>query len=333
MDRVDYQSLVIQDIINLEKKAELNLRPWYQRRSVWNTPQQSYLINTLFEKKPLPSLYIRHSLDLQKGISIKEVVDGQQRTQAIIDYCSNIFAARHPNHHNLIKFNDLSKVEKQELLLTAIPVGYLLGATDADVIDIFARINSNSKTLNVQEKRNALYSGEFKQFCVKQSVLRTELWKEYKIFSGNDIARMNEVQFISDLIINLKEGLVDFSQSKITNYYKNNDIDFPEMQSIDKRMDNIFDTIISLNPDTLKQTIFNRQPIFFSLLVAIDKLLNASVKKIEKGLLEIDSRFNSDKPVNDREIEDVKFYNACSASTQRLSNRKIRDSYILKYIS
>ncbi|BAU55584.1 DUF262 domain-containing protein [Mucilaginibacter gotjawali] len=333
MDRVDYQSLVIQDIINLANKGELNLTPWYQRRSVWNKPQQSYLVNTLFEKKPLPSIYIRHSLDLQKGISIKEVVDGQQRTNAIIAYCNNEYSARHPNHKKLIKFSELTKTEKQDLLLTSIPVGYLLGATDSDVIDIFARINSVSKTLNVQEKRNAVYSGEFKQFCVKESVLRTDLWKEYKIFSGNDVARMNEVQFISDLIINLIEGLTDFSQPKIDKYYKDNDENFAEMENVDKRLTNIFDTIVSLNPDAIKQTIFSRQPIFFSLIIAIDKLPKISISKIEKGIMEIDNRYNSDKPLTERTKEDANFYNACSASTQRLNNRTIRDNYIYNYIS
>lgn len=333
MDRVDYQSLVIQDIINLANKGELNLTPWYQRRSVWNKPQQSYLVNTLFEKKPLPAIYIRHSLDLQKGISIKEVVDGQQRTNAIISYCNNDYSARHPHYKKLMKFSDLKGVEKQDLLLTSIPVGYLLGATDSDVIDIFARINSVSKTLNTQEKRNAIYSGEFKQFCVKESVSRTDFWKEYKIFTGNEIARMNEVQFMSDVIINLLEGLTDFNQNKINKYYKNNDENFSEMENIDKKLDNIFDTIVSLNPDSIKQTIFSRQPIFFSLIIAIDKLPKISIKKIEKGITEIDNRFNSDKPLTERSKEDANFYNACSASTQRLNNRTIRDKYIYNYLS
>lgn len=333
MDRVEYQSLVIQDIISLETKQELNLTPWYQRRSVWTKSQQSYLINTLFEKKPIPSIYIRHSLDLDKGISVKEVVDGQQRTQAIIGYCKDEFTARHPSHKKLIKFSELNKIEKQDLLLTAIPVGYLLGATDSDVIDIFARINSVSKTLNVQEKRNAQYSGEFKQFCVTQSVIRTEFWKEYKIFSGNDIARMGEVQFVSDLIVNFLEGLTDFSQPKIDAYYKNNEDDFSQIENIRKRIDKVFDILVSLNPDAIKQTIFNRQPIFFSLTIAIDQLTSPSVKKIEKGLIEIDNRYNTDKPLADRPKDDVSFYNACSASTQRLNNRRIRDTYITNFIS
>ena len=33
MERVDYDSLIVQDLINWKKHDELNLEPWYQRRS------------------------------------------------------------------------------------------------------------------------------------------------------------------------------------------------------------------------------------------------------------------------------------------------------------
>lgn len=332
MDRVEYQSMVIQDIINLEEKGELNTTPWYQRRSVWNSGQKSYLINTIFEKKPIPALYIRHSLDFDKGISIKEVVDGQQRTRAIISFCKNEFSSRHPEFTKLIKFNDLNKNQKQNFLLTAIPVGFLLGATDADVIDIFARINSVSKTLNAQEKRNAQFSGEFKQFCVTQSVKRTEFWKDYGVFTGNDIARMNEVQFISDVIINLKDGLSAYSASKVTKYYKDFDENFDNIDDLNNRLNRIFDICVSLNPNLIKQTIFNRAPIFFSLLLVIDQIKKTNISKIENGLAEIDNRFNSDIPLSDRNKEDINFYNACSATTQSLTNRETRNNYIKSFI-
>lgn len=55
MDRVDYQSLIVQDLINWYDAKELNLNPWYQRRAVWKNAQKSYLINTLLEDKPIPS--------------------------------------------------------------------------------------------------------------------------------------------------------------------------------------------------------------------------------------------------------------------------------------
>ncbi len=332
MDRVEYQSMVIQDIINLEEKRELNTTPWYQRRSVWNPGQKSYLINTIFEKKPIPALYIRHSLDLDKGISIKEVVDGQQRTRAIIGFCKNEFTARHPELNKLVKFNELNKNQKQNFLLTAIPIGFLLGATDADVIDIFARINSVAKTLNAQEKRNAHFSGEFKQFCVTQSVKRTEFWKEYGIFTGNDIARMSEVQFISDVVINLMDGLSAYSATNVTKYYKKYDESLDQMETLGKRLDAIFDICVSLNATSIKQTIFNRTPIFFSLLMVLDEIKKPNINKIEKGLAEIDNRFNSDTPISERPKEDINFYNACSATTQSLPNRKTRVGYIKSFI-
>lgn len=332
MDRVEYQSMVIQDIINLEEKGELNTTPWYQRRSVWNSGQKSYLINTIFEKKPIPALYIRHSLDLDKGISIKEVVDGQQRTRAIISFSKNEFTARHPESKKLIKFSDLNKNQKQNFLLTAIPVGFLLGATDSDVIDIFARINSVAKTLNAQEKRNAQFSGEFKQFCVYQSVKRTEFWKDYGIFTGNDIARMNEVQFISDVVVNLMDGLTAYSAAKVTKYYKDNDETLEGIDDLSKRLDRIFDTCVSLNPISIKQTIFNRAPIFFSLMLVLDEIEKPNLNKIEKGLSEIDNRFNSDIPLSERRKDDINFYNACLATTQSLPNRKTRANYIKSFI-
>ena len=86
MDRGEYQPLIIQDLVNLDRNDKLNLNPWYQRRSVWTSTQKAYLINTIFEKKPVPSLYIRHSLDLEKERSVKEVVDGQQRIRSVLEY-------------------------------------------------------------------------------------------------------------------------------------------------------------------------------------------------------------------------------------------------------
>ena len=41
-------------------------------------------------------------------------------------------------------------------------VDLLVDATDADVLDVFARINSYSLPLNEQEKRNAKFFGAFK---------------------------------------------------------------------------------------------------------------------------------------------------------------------------
>jgi hypothetical protein len=172
MDRVDYQPIIVQDLINWDKSEELNLSPWYQRRSVWTGPQKAYLVNTLFEQKPVPTLYFRHTVDLEKDKSLREVVDGQQRIRSILEYLEDGYAALHPIHQKKVKYSALTDNQKRGLRETKLSAGFLLGANESDVIEIFGRLNSVAKTLNAQEKRNALFSGEFKQFCLKQAAGR-----------------------------------------------------------------------------------------------------------------------------------------------------------------
>ena len=332
MERVDYQSLVIQDIINLEKQGELDLNPWYQRRSVWNDSQKSYLINTLFEIKPIPTIYVRHTIDLEKEKSMKEVVDGQQRIRAILGYCHNEFSSLNSEIGKRVKFENLTSVQKQRFLMTPLPIGYLQGASDADVIDIFARINSVAKSLNAQEKRNAKYSGLFKQFCVSKSTERLAFFRQYRIFSANDFSRMNEVQFMADLIINLMDGLTSYSSTKLDNYYKKYDTEFAFAEDLSIRLDKLFDYIIQIEPTVITDTIFQRPPIFFSLLMALnDNIENVKIDKVQQGLIEIDARYNIEE-VENKEVEDIDFYNAVSATTQGQTQREIRDRYIKKYI-
>ena len=328
MDRVQYESIVIQDLINLYKDQALDLSPWYQRRAVWSKTQKAYLVNTLHEQKPVPALYIRHSLDLEAGRSIKEVVDGQQRSRAIIEYYFDEFASAHPEHDRKVKYSQLRTTEQHDYLLTSIPVGYLLGATDEDVIDIFGRINSVSKSLNAQEKRNAAYSGDFKQFCLKQAASRVALWRTYDIFTANEIARMQEVQFISDLIYNLLEGLSDFASSKLDAYYAKFDEAFPEQRRIEKRLDSIFNRLVKLNPEFFRETIFTRQPLFFSLCVLLDSTPSLGPPKIKSLIEKVDERMRSPK----KSDPELAFEKSISASTQRIAQRRVRDKFLSSMI-
>ena len=272
MDRVDYESLIIQDLLNFYEDRSLNIEPWYQRRSVWTGPQKAYLINTVFERKPVPSIYIRHQIDLEQERSIKEVVDGQQRIRSIISYRNDEFAAGHPGHNGKVRYSELTNAQKRAFLLTALSVGYLIGAEDADVIEIFGRINSISKTLNPQEKRNAQYSGDFKQFSLRQATMRLPFWRSTGIFSAAQISRMQEVQFISDLAINLVEGLVDFSAPKINRYYKENDVEFPQASELNERFEHLFRKLAAVPASVFSDTVFQQQQLAFSLLVVVDRL-------------------------------------------------------------
>ena len=328
MDRVDYQSLIIQDLINDNKEKKLDLNPWYQRRSVWSKSQKAYLLNTLFERKPIPAIYVRHTIDLENERSIKEVVDGQQRSRAIIEYCAGEFAARTASGDRK-EFQSLSKHERERLLLTPLPVGYLLGASDEDVIDIFGRINSASKTLNSQEKRNSKFSGEFKQFCLNVSTSNLKFWRNTNIFSANDIARMIEVQFVADLVLNMINGISDFRPSALDNIYEENEDNFEMEEEISNRLSGILDHLFEIDSQTFRDTIFNRQPIFFSLVLALDEI-GVIPDDLKEKIYDIDSEFRAEEI----EYEELKrFRSAVASSTQRLSSRKTRHDFLVQWLS
>lgn len=332
MERVDYQKLLIQDLLNLKKRDEINLNPWYQRREVWKTPQKAYLVNTLFESKPVPTIYVRHSIDVDKGKSIQEIVDGQQRCKAIIEYTEGGFSALHPEHQKRVKFKELSPDQKQRLLLTALSVGSLLGATDEDVVEIFGRINSVSKTLNSQEKRNANYSGEFKQFCLKEAIRRLGFWRNYRIFSPNDIARMQEVQFISEVVIAFLNGLQDQKQEGIDDFYDRFDDSFPNALSISRRLKRTFDLLVACEPDSIKSTVFSRQPLFYSLVMCVDSIPKIAPKSLTDAMWKVNDRFEI-AARGDGSRKDQDFYAACSTTTHRIKQREIRHRYLVSAFS
>lgn len=329
MDRVDYESLVIQDLLNSHTRGELNITPWYQRRAVWKQSQKAYLINTVLEKKPVPSLYIRHTLDLTQEMSIKEVVDGQQRVRCIIEYKADEFASSHPSHKTPVKFSQLKPAERKRFLLTPLSVGYLVDATDEDVIEIFARINSVAKTLNPQEKRNAERSGLFRDFTLRQAVQRLPFWRTYGVFTDNDISRMAEVQFISDLVMNLCEGLQDFSAKRLDRYYDEHEQALPNAAHIQARLDRAFEALAGTSPDILKGSVFARPQVLFSLILVMDRKKVYDPRIIENCIQRLDERVEAVRSAdNPSALTTIEYESFSSGNMHRIKFRKPRNKLI-----
>jgi hypothetical protein len=333
MERVDYESMVIQDLLNAHDREELDVSPWYQRRAVWSNAHKSYLLNTIFETMPVPTIYVRHTIDLERELTVKEVVDGQQRCRSIIEYKEDGFSARHPEHSRRVYYHDLSPSQRQQFLMAKLPVAYLIGAGDSDVIEIFGRLNAVSKTLNAQEKRAAKWSGEFHQFCLREAVERLPIWRGLNIFGAADISRMSEVQFTADVAMALIDGMNDFSAARVDEAYRRWDEDFPERDNVAKRLERVYKTIASLKPEAVRDTIFSRSPVFYSLVLVLDSLKKLPAKNtLEETLDEIDTRFNDPRPAAERPEEDVEFVAACTASTQRIRSRQVRFEYIQSFV-
>jgi hypothetical protein len=80
---------------------------------------------------------------------------------------------------------------------------------------------------------------------------------------------------------------------------------------------------------SLKDTIFSRPPIFFSLFLILDSIKNKiSVADLREKLAEMDARFGSDNKTR----ADTDFYVACTSNPHRIHSREARDKYIRTFI-
>ena len=335
MERVDYESIMLQDLLGYYDRAELDIAPWYQRRSVWSKSQKAYLVNTIHENKPVPSIYIRHTVDLETEKTIREVVDGQQRIRCVIEYRKNQFPTVHPAHNKPVRYSQLHPRERVHFLQSALSVGYLVDASDSNVIEIFGRINSIAKTINPQEKRNALFSGAYKQFCLSEAVKRLEFWRTNRIFTDTQISRMLEVQFTADLVMNYtEEVLLDFSAKLLDSYYKKYDDSFPHDSDVSKRLDLSFTRLLSLPEGLIRGTIFSTPQVLFSLMFVLDSTSKIRRQDFMDCIVDIDSRVEAVRTGEQPDAMPADVYGAfTSGNLHRIKSRNVRDAEIRRYLA
>ena len=112
---------------------------------------------------PIPKIYLRTKIEPRTRSTIREVVDGQQRLRAIIDFVEGrLRLGKRAGEFDRLTFEEASEEQQVALLGYRLAVDQLTNATDADVLEIFGRLNSYNLVLTPAEKRHAKYQGDFK---------------------------------------------------------------------------------------------------------------------------------------------------------------------------
>lgn len=153
----------VADFVEWDRQGRLRLNPVFQRRAVWSPDAKSFLIDTILLGYPIPKVYIRTTFDTETQVGIRDVVDGQQRLRAVLEFSRNqLTINRRSEHFRGKKYSDLTSDQKRSFLGYSIGVDHLISATDDIVLEVFSRLNSYTVTLNGQEKRNAQYNSDLK---------------------------------------------------------------------------------------------------------------------------------------------------------------------------
>ncbi len=218
MKKFDARSYSIADFLEWSGAGLLDLSPKFQRRGVWTRAAKSFLIDTILRGKPMPKVLLTQDLVAKKNV--RTVVDGQQRIRTILEFASDGFTVLKAHNPEFAgsKFSDLSADEQSLILQYEVGVDLLYNVSLADMLDIFARINTYSVTLNNQEKLNAKYLGVFKTQSYELGHAYAKYFLDSSVLTEKQISRMGEAQLASDLLVALVGGVQ--TAKNIEKFYK-----------------------------------------------------------------------------------------------------------------
>jgi len=259
--------------VNARRHDEtLQISPKFQRRPVWLESERSALIGTIFSKLPFPEIYVHHQTNPGDGSEKHIVVDGQQRITSILMFIDGEIALPVNDDWNGEYFNDFEDDDKEEFWNYKIVVRGLSQTNDAEIRDLFTRLNTNNIALNDQELRNARYKGKFK--AAAERLADDALFQRIGLFTARDVRRMIDVEFASELLVLAVEGVTN-KKDLLEGAYANYEEEFPREAEIEEETNCAISLVTSLvRPE-------NRTPIktksnFYSLFGACLKYYRES---------------------------------------------------------
>ncbi len=163
----------------IEQREAINLRPEYQRRLRWTNAQKSKLIESLLLNIPVPPVFF-----YETDAARYEVMDGQQRLNAIREFFAGEFALRDLRvlqPLNGLRYSMCPPRVKRTLDRGTISAIVLLLESESErpwegqfsITDVrrlvFDRLNTGGRRLNAQEIRNALNPGPLNRCIIELS--------------------------------------------------------------------------------------------------------------------------------------------------------------------
>ncbi|MFZ6034930.1 MAG: DUF262 domain-containing protein [Patescibacteria group bacterium] len=277
----------VSDFISWQKSHTLVLNPNFQRRSVWNKGAKSYLIDSIIKGLPIPIIIIREQKsNLSSYEPKREIVDGQQRIRTLIAFIdrkilpdvakNDDFSILSVHNKELAnkKFSELPTEIQQDILDYEFSIHILPSKVDdREVLEIFARMNATGVKLNAQELRNAEYFGEFKTSAYNLATEQLYRWRNWLLFTNENISRMHEVEMTSELMLAMLKGVTAKKKSIIDKVYEQYDSVFQERFDIEKRFRFVMDSLEDFFEQDFLRFLPNKKTLFYALFYSIYKLL------------------------------------------------------------
>lgn len=213
--KFDNEIWPISKLIELYGQTKIKLDPPYQRNPIWTLKSQQKLIETITQGMPIPNFFVRALPD-----GVFEMVDGQQRARTILGYERNQI----PDENNLL-FSRKLDISRNRKALSDEFYNYPLTVTiirdlprDWTIEQYYALVNSSGLRLNRPELKKAEYFTTLFLRLILEVAASEEI-KSLRLFNVSTVSRMNDVDFISELLALLHFGISD-KKEKVDQMYE-----------------------------------------------------------------------------------------------------------------
>lgn len=242
----------------------------YQRKEgLWNASARSFFIESILLEYPIPKLFLYAKLDLKTRETIKEIVDGQQRSQALIAFFGDRLAlTKTIDSEELqgLKYSQLPDEWKTKFLSYSLPIDQFSGVPETEVREAFRRMNANNVPLNAEEQRNALFQGPFKWFIVSVAEKYKDTLFTLGVFSRRDLIRMIDLRLYAEIVLMLDSGFQTVKGAQLNKLYKKYNGAFDQDEEFREKISYGVDYF--LNHEDLHQDPFLRMHVFQSIVLA-----------------------------------------------------------------
>jgi hypothetical protein len=314
--KAEPDDLTVRDVLDLKSQQMLVVNPEYQRGTVWTPSLKKKLVDSVLRGYPIPLIYL-HRIRQAAGKLVSEryeVIDGQQRINALSDFYEGAFKLFDPvkdeaeaRFPDFIKrqpcpwaqstFHDLSEDMKKSFLDAPLRIVQIETHDPNEARDLFVRLQSGMP-LNSQEKRDA-WPGQFTDFVLrmggKPGLARYPGHDFFNVLMGaqrvQDRGKFRQLAAqIAMLYLTRRSGdsFCDIKAEAIDDFYYEN-LGFDSKSPDARRLFEILDKLTQLLRDQKRSKIIGHEAIHMVLL--IDTLMDDYTRSWEGNLASAFDKF------------------------------------------
>lgn len=274
----------VTEVLTKMRASEYFVDRSFQRRLVWTDKQKVRLIETVLMEYPMPEIYLWEQVpNAETGQQKLSIVDGQQRLSTLREFTSNewplkasFLDAEHQDATYADKFwKDLSSEQRAAFFQYSLNARRIPSSvSEEEIRKIFARLNETDRSLNPQEMRNATLNGEF--LTASLEVADSEEMKAFEIFTKDNIRRMADVEFASQLLGYERKGIVSDTPKGMNELYDEFTNEYQAAAGDTVKLKQSLKTISQIFQNAEVRSFFETQNYVYTLHTLLDTMTGIS---------------------------------------------------------